>query len=58
MLWLPPVHEHMGGETREGGYSTSLPSEGEGRRENVENPCNTWGPLLNIAKAAGNQLKI
>lgn len=54
MQWLPPELEHMGGETREGGiqYFTALRG-GEGRRENVENPCNTWGPLLNIAKAAG-----
>lgn len=38
-------------------YFTALRG-GEGRRENVENPCNTRGPLLNIAKAAGNQLNI
>lgn len=31
-----------------GGFITSLLSEGEGRRESVESPCNTWGPFLKL----------
>lgn len=43
LQWLPPDQENKYGS---GGYSTSWPSEGERRREGVESPCNTRGPLL------------
>lgn len=43
--WPPPGLENRRGETREG--DTVLQPSLRGR-ENVETPCNTWGPLLQL----------
>lgn len=43
--WLPPRLDGSVRETREGNAALHHSLRG---RENVESPCNTWGPLLQL----------